>query len=432
MSRSHLTWVEIDLGAVAHNCQQLQTLIDMVPPSTGADAPPPPPLRHTRSARTPTLMAMVKSNAYGHGLLEVSRTVVACGAGMLGVATLEEAIALREGGLEAHILVMCPVQRDCAAEVLEHDISLAVFDLDTARALAAEAARRGSAIRVHAKVDTGLGRLSVTPDHALPFIQALHSMEGLVLDGIYTHLADAEGIDQSMTLRQFVHYKRVLRQVEEQGIHVRYRHMAGSAAAMLMPELRYDVVRAGIALYGLWPSDETRLLMISRGQNLLNLLQDEDLQLRGVHSLLSSFLQPAMAFKTRVAQVKEVPVDWSVGYGCTYRTRRDTRIAVLPVGYADGYDRHLSNGGQVLIRGMRAPVVGRVSMNLTTVDVSDIAGVTTGDEVVLLGRQGTREITAEELAERIGTINYEVVTRIRWDLPRIYRTMPEPLAQASP
>ena len=199
---------------------------------------------------------------------------------------------------------------------------------------------------------------------------------------------------------------------------------------MLMPELRYDVVRAGIALYGLWPSEETRLLMISRGQNLLNLLQDEDLQQRGVHSLLSSFLQPAMTFKTRVTQVKEVPVDWSIGYGCTYRTRRHTRIAVLPMGYADGYDRRLSNGGQVLIRGMRAPVVGRVSMNLTTVDVTDIAGVTTGDEVVLLGHQGSEEVSAEELAERIGTINYEVVTRIRWDLPRLYRAGPEPAVEA--
>ena len=300
-------------------------------------------------------MAMVKSNAYGHGLLEVSRTVVACGARMLGVATMDEALALRRGGITTDILVMCPVEQDCAPEVIEHDIALAVFDLETARTLAAEAARHGRSIRVHAKVDTGLGRLSVTPEHALPFIQALHAMDGLRLEGLYTHLADAEGIDQSMTLRQFVNYKRVLRQVEEQGIPLRFRHVAGSAAAMLMPELRYDLIRAGIALYGLWPSEETRLLMISRGQDLLRMVQDEDLQLRGVHSILSSFLHPAMAFKTRVAQVKEVPVDWSVGYGCTFRTRRNTRIAVIPVGYADGYDRRLSNGGQVLIRGQRPP-----------------------------------------------------------------------------
>jgi len=273
---------------------------------------------------------------------------------------------------------------------------------------------------VHVKIDTGLGRLSVTADDALHFIQSLHAVPGIAVEGVYSHLADAEGIDQSMTLKQYANFERVLDELRQQGLAPGIRHIAGSAAGMLMPELRYDWVRAGISLYGLWPSEETRLLMIAAAHHLPEVLHNPEVQARGV-KLLASFLQPALQFKTRISQVKEVPTGWSVGYGCTYRTTRATRVAVLPLGYADGYDRHLSNKGHVLVRGHRAPVIGRVCMNLTMVDVTDVPGAARDDEVALIGKQGSQEISVEQVAAAIGTINYEVVTRIRWDLPRIFQ-----------
>jgi alanine racemase len=394
---SHLAWVEVDLDAIRGNFTQLQEIV----------AP----------AR---LMAVVKSDAYGHGLVPVARAVAECGASTFGVASVEEAVALRQAGIGGDVLVICPILVEHADLALEHDFTVAIFDLESAKAMGDRAAARGGRLRAHAKIDTGLGRLSVLPDQALAFVRALHAMPGLDIEGVYSHLADAEGIDQSMTLKQYANFERVLEELSANGIAPRVRHIAGSAAGMLMPELRYDQVRAGIALYGLWPSEETRLLMIAAAHHLPKVLHDAEVQARGVR-LLASMLRPALSFKTRVAQVKEVPEGWSVGYGCTYRTRRPTRVAVLPVGYADGYDRHLSNKGHVLVRGRRAPIIGRICMNLTMVDVTDIPGAARDDEAVLLGRQGDDEVSAEEVAADIGTINYEVVTRIRWDLPRVYR-----------
>lgn len=396
MPDRHLAWVEVDLDSIARNFTQLQEIVS--------------PAR---------LMPVVKSNAYGHGLLPVARTVVECGAGFLAVAAVDEAVALREAGVSSEIIVISPMRAEQAALAIRHDIVVAVFDVETAAAMGAIAAQAGRRLRVHAKVDTGLGRLSVLPGEAVSFIQALHRLPGVELEGVYSHLADAEGIDQSMTLKQYANFERVLDDLQRSGIEVRFRHIAGSAAGMLMPELRYDLVRAGIALYGLWPSEETRLLMIAAAHHLPKVLHDAEVQARGV-KLLASMLRPALQFKTCVAQVKEVPAGWSVGYGCTYRTRRSTRVAVLPLGYADGYDRHLSNKGQVLVRGRRAPIIGRVCMNVTMVDVTDIPEAARDDEVVLIGMQGEEEISAEEVAAAIGTINYEVVTRIRWDLPRVY------------
>jgi len=395
---SPLVWVEVDLGAIARNYHQLRQII----------------------GDGHALMPIVKSNAYGHGLLPVARTVAACGAAWLGVATLDEAVTLRAAGLQTPTVVLGPIHPAHAGLAASHRVTVGVFDLEAARVMSDRALEVGTRLKVHAKVDTGLGRLSVTADDAVPFVSALREMPGLEVEGIYTHLADAEGIDQSMTLKQYVNFRAVLEGLEAAGIDVPVRHMSGSAAGMLMPELRYSLVRVGIALYGLWPSEETRLLMISKGQDLHNLLNDVEVQTRGVR-LLANFLQPALRFMTRVSQVKSVPAGWSIGYGCTFKTRRPTRVAVLPVGYADGLDRHLSNCGHVLIRGHRAPIVGRVCMNVTVVDVTDIPDAARDDEVTLIGAQGDAEITAEEVAEKIGTIHYEVVTRICWDLPRVYR-----------
>ena len=397
MSGRHLAWVEVDLDAIGHNFTRLQEMVE--------------PAR---------LMAVVKSFAYGHGLVPVAREVAARGARAYCVASIDEAVTLREAGIEGEILVICPILVDDAALAACHDVTVAVFDPESAEPMGRIALAQGRKLRVHAKIDTGLGRLSVLPDDAVAFVQRLRSLEGIEVDGIYSHLADAEGLDQASTLRQHANFERVLAALAagEEGVPPR-RHIAGSAAAMLMPALRYDFVRAGIALYGLWPSEETRLLMIAGTQNLTEVLGDTEVQVRGVKRL-ASLLRPALQFKTRVVQIKDVPTGWSVGYGCTYRTRRPTRVAVLPLGYADGYDRGFSNRGFVLVRGHRAPVIGRVCMNLTMADVTDIPGAAADDEVVLVGRQGNEELMAEEVAEMTGTIHYELVTRIRWDLPRVY------------
>ncbi|MCA9792194.1 MAG: alanine racemase, partial [Candidatus Eremiobacteraeota bacterium] len=217
---------------------------------------------------------------------------------------------------------------------------------------------------------------------------------------------------------QYRRFRQFLDRLLETGLRPPLRHISGSAAALLLKEARLDLVRLGIAIYGLWPADETRLLLLSRGRDLLELVNDqfENGQAPAIEELLS----PALSFKTRCLQVKSVPAGCKVGYGCTYETQRPTRIAVLPVGYAEGYDRHLSNCGEVLIRGRRARVLGRICMNLTVVDVTDIPEVAAGDEVVLIGTQNGQSIRAEEVAAKIGTIHYEVVTRIPTCVPRVF------------
>ncbi|HXE71505.1 MAG TPA: alanine racemase, partial [Candidatus Nitrosotenuis sp.] len=227
-------------------------------------------------------------------------------------------------------------------------------------------------------------------------------------------------LDQSYTLLQYRRFRDCTEALERQGLCPPLRHLAGSAAAMLLAPTRLDLVRLGIAMYGLWPAAETRLLMLARDKDLHDILADQMENGAGTDAL-EGFLVPALTWKTVVVQVKEVPAGSFVGYGCTFETRRPTRIAVLPLGYYEGYDRRLSNCAEVLIRGQRAPVVGRVCMNLTMVDVTDVPGASPGDEVVLLGQQGSARISAEEMAARVGTINYEVVTRIPRHIPRLYR-----------
>lgn len=392
----HRAWVEVDLGAIRHNFRQLERLVS--------------PAR---------LAPVVKSEAYGHGLLPVARTVLEEGAWGLCVVHPEEGRRLRADGLDCPIIVVGPVLEWEMEQAIIDDLAVAVFSEEQARALSDTALRLGRKARAHVKVDTGLARMSHYAEEAVPFIQAVRALPGLNLEGIYSHFADAEGLDQSYTLLQFKRFQKCLSELSELGIEFELRHISGSAAGMLLSQARLDLVRLGIALYGLWPAEETRLLLLSRGQDLLQIV-NEQFQNGCAHNL-SELLLPALSYKTVVLQVKQVPAGCKVGYGCTYETQRATRIAVLPVGYAEGYDRHLSNSGEVLVRGRRARVLGRICMNLTVVDVTDIPEVEAHDEVVLIGRQGDAVVSADEVAAKIGTINYEVVTRIPANIPRVYR-----------
>lgn len=391
----HRAWVEVDLGAIRHNYRQLAHLVQ--------------PAR---------VAAVVKSEAYGHGLLAVARTVLEEGAWGLCVVHVEEGVCLRQHGIECPILVVGPVLDFEMEAGITNRLTLAVFSEEQARALSKAAVGLGRNAKVHIKVDTGLARMSCFSEQAVPFVEHVAQLPGLELEGIYSHFADAEGLDQSYTLLQFSRFRDCVENLEQRGLAFSLRHISGSAAAMLLSEARLEVVRLGIALYGLWPAEETRLLMLSRGQDLLAVVND---QLRnGQPHNLSELLLPALSYKTVAIQVKSVPAGCKVGYGCTYETQRPTRIAVLPVGYAEGFDRHLSNCGEVLIRGRRARVLGRVCMNLTVVDVTDIPEASAYDEVVLIGRQGAACLSAGEMANKIGTIHYEVVSRIPAHIPRLY------------
>ncbi|HEU5441417.1 MAG TPA: alanine racemase, partial [Ktedonobacterales bacterium] len=341
------------------------------------------------------VLVSLKADAYGHGALRVARTVLRNGASWLGVATVSEAEPLRDAGIEAPILVFGYIAPWQAREAVRLGLRATVYSLEAARTLAQAARDLGRDMRVHVKVDTGMARLGLRAEDVggiVGFCRALRELPGLVTEGLFTHFATADSVDQTYARRQLDRFRAVLDALEVEGLRPPIVHAANSAATLTLPEAHFDLVRPGIAIYGLAPSEEVAL---------------------------SEGFRPALAFKTQVAQVKEIPAGEGISYGATYVTERPTRIAVLPVGYADGFRRAPANWGEVLVRGRRAPIVGRVCMDQCMVDVTAIPGVQTGDEVVLIGRQGDDELTADAVAHRLGTISYEVVAELLARVPRM-------------
>jgi len=337
-------------------------------------------------------MAVLKADAYGHGARRVARTVLHNGATWLGVACLGEAVELRQAGIGAPILNLGYTPPWQAREAVRHDVACTVFSVEVIQALARAARDLGKVATVHVKVDTGMGRLGVLPEEVLDLVRQISSMPGILLQGLFSHLAAADEDDPSYTDLQLERLQSVVGALEAQGLRPPLVHIANSAAVLKHPASHYDMVRAGIVLYGLAPSAETPL---------------------------PGGYRPAMSFKCQVAQVKDLPAGSLVGYGCAYRAERPIRIAVIPVGYADGFRRGPRNWGHVLVRGQFAPLVGRVCMDQSMVDVTAIPGVRQGDEVVLIGSQGERSLTAEDVAAQLGTINYEVVSEILARVPRV-------------
>ncbi|WP_422392984.1 alanine racemase [Neomoorella humiferrea] len=366
-------WAEVDLEAIAHNVRAIKKILSP----------------HTE------LMAVVKANAYGHGAVPVARTALANGVTWLGVATLDEALALREEGITAPLLILGYTPAEDAGRVVAADLSQTVFSREQARALDAAAAVAGTKARLHIKIDTGMGRLGFLPERAVEEVLAIAGLPNVLLEGIFTHFAAADAADKTYTLRQLQLFRKVVGELEEKGVTFPWCHAANSGAIIDLPETHFNLVRAGIILYGHYPSPEVDKKRIE--------------------------LRPAMALKTRVVLVKEVPAGTYISYGCTYRTPAPARIATLPVGYADGYSRLLSNRAEVLIRGRRAPVVGRVCMDQCMIDVSAIPDVRVGDEVVLFGSQYGEVLSVEEVAAWMGTINYEILCLISGRVPRVYR-----------
>jgi len=365
-------WAEIDLDALCNNVREIRRITN------------------TRAQ----VMAIVKANAYGHGAIQVSRVALSSGADWLGVAMLQEALELRQQGIGVPILILGYTPDQDAEEVVANGISQTVFTRESALALAAAANKLGLKARVHVKIETGMGRIGFpATGETVDLIAHLARLSDLDVEGIYTHFATSDA-DQSYTEQQFMKLQQVIKRLEAEGVFIRWHHCANSPSVIDLPYTHLDLVRPGIILYGLYPSAGVRRDLIS--------------------------LRPVLSLKARVSFVKEVTAGSSIGYGRTYRTECPTRIATIPIGYADGYSRLLSNKADVLIRGRRAPVAGRICMDQVMVDVGRIPGVEAGDEAVLIGRQGLEEITADEMAAHIGTISYEVFTRISERVPRLY------------
>jgi alanine racemase len=364
------TAARIDLDAIAHNIRRLREI---------AGVP---------------LMAVIKADAYGHGAVRVARAALCSHATALAVATLSEARTLREADITAPILVLGYTPPWQAREAVRLGIMCAIFEVDVARAFSAAAIALQREATVHVKIDTGMGRLGMPPDEAVPFLQALTDLPLLRVEGLYSHFATADSNDESFARLQLARFQQTVDQITVAGLRPPIIHMANSAALLRFPEARFDMVRPGIACYGLSPAEETPL---------------------------PTDFRPALSFHTELAQVKSLPAGTALSYGGTFTTQRPSRIGTIPVGYADGF-RRSPPWREVLIRGQRAPIVGRICMDYALVDVTDIAGAKRGDPVVIIGNQGEDCITADEVATWLGTINYEVVSAI---LPRVPREVEE-------
>ncbi len=368
-----VTWAEVNLDAIAAN---VRSFCRFVGPQV-------------------QVIAVVKANAYGHGAVPVARAALRGGATRLAVHRLLEGVELRQAGIQAPILVMGYIPPDGADEVVRWGLTPTVTTREFAHTLSARAVAAGVTVPIHVKVDTGMGRFGLLPEEVVPFVQALVSLPGIRLEGLFTHFCTADSADSSYMRTQFRRFVDVLEGLNGAGISVPLRHACNSAATMRFPEAHLDAVRPGIAIYGLDPSSEWEPVFP---------------------------LRPAMTLKSRVVRVRTVPAGWGIGYGRTYVPDRPTRVALLPVGYGDGYHRILSNRGAVLLHGRRAPVLGRVSMDQIVVDVSHIPQVQEGDVAVIFGRQGEAELRAEEVAAWAETINYEITTSILPRVVRIYTT----------
>jgi alanine racemase len=352
-------------------------------------------------------MIAVKANAYGHGAVQVARTGLENGADQLGVARIEEGLGLRRAGIRAPILVFGYTPAALAPVMAEYDLTASVFSLQGAALLDA-AMPSNRRLAVHLKVDTGMGRMGLLPDQrrcptggvnpgtgAVEEILGITALKNLRLEGLWTHFAVSDEADKSYTRRQLQLFEQLVQNLEDKGLRVGIRHAANSGAIIDMPESHLDMVRAGISVYGLYPSHDVDMKKIR--------------------------LCPALALKARITHVKQVPAGTRISYGGTWQSSRPTTIATVPVGYGDGYSRSLSNRGQMLVHGCRAPIVGRVCMDLTMLDVGHIDDVRVEDEVVLIGRQGDEAISADDVAAWVHTINYEVVTALMARVPRIYK-----------
>lgn len=376
------TWIEINKKALQNNISQFKKLI----------------------GKKIKLMAVVKSNAYGHGLIETAKIVINSGADWLGVDSIDEAIKLRKAGIKTPILILGYTLLSRLKDVIKYDLRQTVYNKETIEELIRFRGRTpklGAApLRVHLKVETGTSRQGLEKEELLELAKFIKKYPQIKIEGAHTHYANIEDTtDHTYAKKQLNRFKQAIGLLESNGIEVPIKHTACSAAIILFNETHFDMVRLGISMYGLWSSRETFVSAKEKNRRIR--------------------LEPVLTWKTKIAQVKIIKAGTPISYGLTEKVAHNSKIAILPVGYWDGYDRKLSGVGNVLIKGKRCKILGRVCMNMMVVDVGHVRKIKLEEEVVLLGKQGKEEITADELAQKIGTINYEVVTRINPLIPRI-------------
>jgi len=345
------------------------------------------------TAKECRMLAVVKADAYGHGALRVSRELEDMGVDYLGVAILEEAIELREAGIGSPIIILGGLFEGQEGAAFDHDLTPVVFGPESAERIDTEAGRRNKRCKIHIKIDTGMGRLGVRADKALSLLTKVTKMQGIDIEGLATHFSSADDPQKGSTTRQIKLFASIVEEAEKLGIDIPLKHAANSAGTLRFPEGHFNMVRPGISLYGISPSSS---------------MKNKDR------------LKPVMSLKTKVMEIKDIEVGETVSYGETYVAKKRSTIAVLPVGYADGYRRELSNAGEAVIRGKRAKVAGRVCMDMTMIDVTGIDGVKKGDDVYLMGGDSHIAVSACEIAEIAGTIPYEILCGISQRVPRVY------------
>ncbi len=372
MQAYHRVVAEIDLDAIGFNIRQIKSRLK----------------KETR------LMAVVKADAYGHGAVEASKVCLYNGADCLAVATCDEGVELRQSSIQVPIIILGNTVETQLETVISNRLTQTVFCCDTARAISDAAVRLGKKAIVHIKIDTGMGRIGFSPcEKSLDEIDSIFNMPNIEVTGIFTHFASADESNKDFTLEQYKKFRFMTDSLEKRGHKGLIRHCANSAAILDMPELQLDMTRAGIIVYGMYPSSQV----------------STELELK-----------PAMKLKSQISYVKEVEANTSIGYGRTYFTDKKTKVATVPVGYADGYSRKCSNKARVIVGGQYAPVIGNVCMDQLMLDVTHIDNVKIGDSVTIMGKEGELCVSAEELAEIQGTINYEIVCNVGKRVPRVF------------
>ncbi|MBA4419863.1 MAG: alanine racemase [Anaerolinea sp.] len=378
-----VTWAEIDLDAIAENVRAFKQHIgDRV-----------------------ELIAVVKANAYGHGAVPVAHAALQAGATRLAVHRMTEGIELRQAGISAPIIIMGYTPPSGVEQIIQWNLTPSLITLEFAESLSSLASSKGIQIPVHIKVDTGMNRYGILPPEVLGFSQSLLRLPGLFLEGLFTHFATADWNEQVFIRRQLAVFNDVVAVLQANHIEIPILHAANSATTFRLPDAHFNAVRIGIAMYGLDPSDEWSPVFEIR---------------------------PALTMKSLVSRVRDIPAGVGISYGRTYITEKAIRVALVPAGYGDGFHRILSNKGEVLIRGKRAPILGRICMDQFVVDISGIPCVKQDDEVVIIGRQGEDTIRAEEIARLAGTINYEVTTSLLPRVTRVYLRNGEMVSQFNP